>query len=77
MSNELPWQIWTPDDLVPPLAEFVPMEHRDEPIAIDDEPELSAEQQLEQQLAQLKMQAHEQGSPKAARKATNRAIRKD
>ena len=46
MSNELPWQIWTPDDLVPPLAEFVPMEHRDEPIAIDDEPELSAEQQL-------------------------------
>lgn len=61
MSNELPWQIWTPDDLVPPLAEFVPMEHRDEPIAIDDEPELSAEQQLEQQLAQLKMQAHEQG----------------
>lgn len=61
MSNELPWQVWTPDDLVPPLAEFVPMEHSDEPIAIDDEPELSAEQQLEQQLAQLKMQAHEQG----------------
>ncbi|SUX85172.1 flagellar assembly protein H [Citrobacter koseri] len=61
MSNELPWQIWTPDESRPPLAEFVPMEHRRRTIAIDDEPELSAEQQLEQQLAQLKMQAHEQG----------------
>ena len=27
MSNELPWKVWTPDDLAPPLAEFVPMEH--------------------------------------------------
>ena len=61
MSNELPWKIWTPDDLAPPLAEFVPMEHNDDPVSEEDEPEISAEQQLEQQLAQLKIQAHEQG----------------
>lgn len=61
MSNELPWKIWTPDDLAPPLAEFVPMEHDDDPVSEEDEPEISAEQQLEQQLAQLKIQAHEQG----------------
>ncbi|ECC8833240.1 flagellar assembly protein FliH, partial [Salmonella enterica subsp. salamae] len=24
MSNELPWQIWTPDDLAPPPETFVP-----------------------------------------------------
>lgn len=61
MSNELPWKIWTPDDLAPPLAEFVPMEHSDEPAPEEGEPEISEEQQLEQQLAQLKIQAHEQG----------------
>ncbi|MFS9379557.1 flagellar assembly protein FliH [Citrobacter sp. ANG330] len=61
MSNELPWKIWTPDDLAPPLAEFVPMAHNDDPVSEEDEPEISAEQQLEQQLAQLKIQAHEQG----------------
>lgn len=61
MSNELPWKIWTPDDLAPPLAEFVPMEHSDEPVPKEGEPEISEEQQLEQQLAQLKIQAHEQG----------------
>ncbi|EBW7410066.1 flagellar assembly protein FliH, partial [Salmonella enterica subsp. enterica serovar Typhimurium] len=23
MSNELPWQVWTPDDLAPPPETFV------------------------------------------------------
>ena len=61
MSNQLPWKIWTPDDLAPPLAEFVPMAQNDEPLADTDEPEISPELQLEQQLAQIKIQAHEQG----------------
>lgn len=63
MSNELPWKIWTPDDLAPPLAEFVPAQQDDDALSADveDEPALSAEQQLEHQLAQLKIQAHEQG----------------
>lgn len=61
MSNQLPWKIWTPDDLAPPLAEFVPMAQNDEPLADTDEPEISPELQLEQQLAQIKIRAHEQG----------------
>ncbi|EBO9892944.1 flagellar assembly protein FliH [Salmonella enterica] len=62
MSNELPWQVWTPDDLAPPPETFVPVE-ADNVTLTDDtpEPELTAEQQLEQELAQLKIQAHEQG----------------
>ncbi|EFD6119071.1 flagellar assembly protein FliH, partial [Escherichia coli] len=24
MSDNLPWKTWTPDDLAPPQAEFVP-----------------------------------------------------
>ena len=62
MSNELPWKVWTPDDLAPPMAEFVLADHSETPLSEEtEEPELSAEQQLEQQLAQLQMQAHEQG----------------
>lgn len=55
MSNELPWQVWTPDDLAPPPETFVPVE-ADNVTLTDDtpEPELTAEQQLEQELAQLK-----------------------
>lgn len=62
MSDALPWKVWTPDDLAPPLAEFTPVD-RCEALPSEDggEQELSAEQQLEQQLAQLKIQAHEQG----------------
>lgn len=49
MSNELPWQVWTPDDLAPPPETFVPVE-ADNVTLTDDtpEPELTAEQQLEQ-----------------------------
>ncbi|TGD47854.1 flagellar assembly protein FliH, partial [Salmonella enterica subsp. enterica serovar Poona] len=56
MSNELPWQVWTPDDLAPPPETFVPVE-ADNVTLTDDtpEPELTAEQQLEQELAQLKI----------------------
>ncbi|MGG5839255.1 MULTISPECIES: flagellar assembly protein FliH [Enterobacteriaceae] len=62
MSNELPWKPWTPDDLAPPLAEFVPaMSASTEEDSEDDTPELSEEQQRAQMLAQLQMQAHEQG----------------
>lgn len=62
MSNELPWKVWTPDDLAPPMAEFVLADHSETPLSEEaEEPQLSAEQQLEQQLAQLQMQAHEQG----------------
>lgn len=62
MSDALPWKVWTPDDLAPPLAEFTPVDRCEElPSEDGGEPELSAEQQLEQQLAQLKIQAHEQG----------------
>lgn len=62
MSNELPWKVWTPDDLAPPMAEFVLADYSETPLSEEaEEPQLSAEQQLEQQLAQLQMQAHEQG----------------
>ncbi|MEX9251190.1 flagellar assembly protein FliH [Pseudenterobacter timonensis] len=61
MSDELPWKRWTPDDLAPPLSEFVPAfapENEEEPAA---PPELSEEEQRARMLAQLQMQAHEQG----------------
>lgn len=53
MSDNLPWKTWTPDDLAPPPAEFVPMVESEETIIEEAEPS------LEQQLAQLQMQAHE------------------
>ena len=75
MSDNLPWKTWTPDDLAPPQAEFVPMVEPEETIIEEAEPS------LEQQLAQLQMQAHEQvirrGLPKVASKVMSRAIRKD
>lgn len=55
MSDNLPWKTWTPDDLAPPPAEFVPMVESEETIIEEAEPS------LEQQLVQLQMQAHEQG----------------
>lgn len=55
MSDNLPWKTWTPDDLAPPQAEFVPMVEPEETIIEEADPS------LEQQLAQLQMQAHEQG----------------
>lgn len=62
MSNELPWKPWTPDDLAPPLAEFVPaMNASAEEESEEDAPELSEEEQRAQMLAQLQMQAHDQG----------------
>ncbi|ENT7439644.1 flagellar assembly protein FliH [Escherichia coli] len=59
MSDNLPWKTWTPDDLAPPQAEFVPMVEPEETIIEEAEPS------LEQQLAQLQMQAHEQGLAEA------------
>lgn len=38
MSNELPWQVWTPDDLAPPPETFVPVE-ADNVTLTDDTPE--------------------------------------
>ncbi|ANG93342.1 flagellar assembly protein FliH [Enterobacteriaceae bacterium 155047] len=62
MSNELPWKPWTPDDLAPPLAEFVPaLSASAEEESEEDAPELSEEEQRAQMLAQLQMQAHDQG----------------
>ncbi|MCU6684272.1 flagellar assembly protein FliH [Leclercia sp. H6W5] len=62
MSDELPWKIWTPDDLSPPRAEFVPASIAPAEAGEDnDEPELSEEEQRAQQLAQIQMQAHDQG----------------
>lgn len=55
MSDNLPWKTWTPDDLAPPQAEFVPLMEPEETVTEEAEPS------LEQQLAQLQMQAHEQG----------------
>ena len=55
MSDNLPWKTWTPDDLAPPQAVYVPMVEPEESI-----PEEAAPNH-EQQLAQLQMQAHEQG----------------
>lgn len=49
MSDNLPWKTWTPDDLAPPPAEFVPMAESEETIIEEVEPS------LEQQLAQLQM----------------------
>ncbi|KFC13228.1 FliH family flagellar assembly protein [Trabulsiella guamensis ATCC 49490] len=62
MSDTTPWKVWLPDDLAPPLHEFIPEinEPERESEGIEEE-ELSEEQKLQQQLAQLHMQAHEQG----------------
>ncbi|KAA1148300.1 flagellar assembly protein FliH, partial [Citrobacter portucalensis] len=47
MSNELPWKVWTPDDLAPPMAEFVLADHSETPLSPETEaPQVSAEQQL-------------------------------
>lgn len=63
MSNELPWKVWTPDDLAPPLTEFVPAMTVAETADGEetDVPELSEAELQAQQLAQIQMQAHEQG----------------
>lgn len=64
MSKELPWKRWTPDDLAPPMAEFMPAllpSSSSEESADEDVPELSEEEQRAQMLAHLQMQAHEQG----------------
>jgi len=62
MSNELPWKVWTPDDLAPPLAEFVPaMTPAETEGEESSAPELSEAELQAQQLAQIQMQAHEQG----------------
>lgn len=62
MSNELPWKRWTPDDLAPPMMEFMPaLAEPSEEGSAPEEPELSEEEQRAQMLAQLQMQAHEQG----------------
>lgn len=64
MSKELPWKRWTPDDLAPPMAEFMPAllpSSSSEESADEDVPELSEEEQRTQMLAHLQMQAHEQG----------------
>lgn len=64
MSNELPWKIWTPEDLAMPVSEFVPAVAQSDG---DDAPQeseeivLTEEQKQQQQLAQLQIQAHEQG----------------
>lgn len=64
MSNELPWKIWTPEDLAMPVSEFVPAVVQSDG---DDAPQegeeivLTEEQKQQQQLAQLQIQAHEQG----------------
>ncbi|WP_312134204.1 flagellar assembly protein FliH, partial [Leclercia sp.] len=62
MSDELPWKVWTPDDLSPPRAEFVPAAVASADLGEEeDAPELSEEEQRAQQLAQIQMQAHDQG----------------
>ena len=61
MSNELPWKIWTPEDLALPVPEFIAaLSTSDEP-RVEVEDEQSAEQKRQQQLAQIQMQAHEAG----------------
>jgi len=63
MSNELPWKIWTPEDLAMPVSEFVPAVAYDSDDAPQESEEvvLTDEQKQQQQLAQLQIQAHEQG----------------
>ena len=60
MSDATPWQVWRPDDLLPPqpLAEIT-----DPPLpdAAPAQEILSEAQQLSQQLAQAQQRAHEQG----------------
>ncbi|WP_238085072.1 flagellar assembly protein FliH [Pseudescherichia vulneris] len=65
MSNELPWKIWTPEDLAMPVSEFVPAvahdSDSDDATQESEEVVLTDEQKQQQQLAQLQIQAHEQG----------------
>ena len=61
MSNQLPWKLWMPDDLLPPasMRELTSFAEADETSAVDNE--LMQEQQRQQALAAVQMQAHEQG----------------
>lgn len=65
MSNEMPWKVWTPDDLAIPLAaEFAPLITQEQPatdVGEGEEDELSDEQKQQQHLAQIQMQAHDAG----------------
>ncbi|MGL4725680.1 MAG: flagellar assembly protein FliH [Scandinavium sp.] len=60
MSDSTPWKVWQPDDLAPPMPEFV-AEFSAAGEQAEAEPEISEEQKLQQQLAHIQMQAHEQG----------------
>lgn len=61
MSNQLPWKLWMPDDLLPPASvrELTSFAEADETSAVDND--LMQEQQRQQALAAVQMQAHEQG----------------
>lgn len=62
MSNDMPWKVWTPDDLtVPFAAEFAPLLTQEEPAQDEEEDEISEEQRQQQHLAHIQMQAHEAG----------------
>ena len=61
MSNQLPWKLWMPDDLLPSASvrEMTGFVEADETSAVDND--LMQEQQRQQALAAVQMQAHEQG----------------
>ncbi|MCK1970183.1 flagellar assembly protein FliH [Franconibacter sp. IITDAS19] len=61
MSNQLPWKLWMPDDLLPSASvrEMPGFVEADETSAVDND--LMQEQQRQQALAAVQMQAHEQG----------------
>ena len=61
MSNQLPWKLWMPDDLLPSASvrEMTGFVEADETAAVDND--LMQEQQRQQALAAVQMQAHEQG----------------
>lgn len=61
MSNQLPWKLWRPDDLLPPApaldaSDFIAADEGAEP-----DNALLQEQQRQQALAMMQAQAHEQG----------------
>lgn len=75
MSDNLPWKTWTPDDLAPPPAEFVPMVESEETIIEEAEaPALSSN--WRNCKCRPTSKVIRRGLPKVASKVMSRAIRK-
>lgn len=75
MSDNLPWETWTPDDLAPPPQSLCQWSSRKKPLLKRPNPALSSN--WRNCKCRPTSRVIRQGLPKVASKVMNRAIRKD